>query len=375
MDDMTARNPQNIVWQDLEYICNGLAEEFACLSGKKLLITGGAGFLGYYLIQAVLHWNETTRDSKSIQVTVYDNYCRGFPVWLTKLRGNRNLVLVKHDMSTPLPQNIGDFQYIIHAASIASLKYILEHPIETMDANVQGLRFLLEYCRAQQEKRKGAEGFLFFSSSEIYGDPSPESIPLPENYRGNVSCTGPRSCYDEAKRYGETLSVNFALQYGLPIRIARPFNNYGPGQRITDGRVIPDFAKDILAERDIRMLSDGSPTRTFCYVADAIIGYYRVLLRGRDGEAYNIGAEKPEISIAELAEQLADIGRDIFKYRGQIVRQVSCEPDYLTDNPNRRCPMIAKARTELGFNPKITLREGLRRTLIWYRDNDREALC
>ena len=132
---------------------------------------------------------------------------------------------------------------------------------------------------------------LFYSSSEIYGDPTPENIPTPETYRGNVSCTGPRACYDESKRYGETLCVNFARQHGLPIKVARPFNNYGPGLKITDGRVIPDFARNILDGTDIVMLSDGSAKRTFCYVADAVVGYYKILVKGRSGEAYNVGVE------------------------------------------------------------------------------------
>src|SRR4029453_12052211 len=126
-------------------------------------------------------------------------------------------------------------------------------------ANVNGLRFMLEYAVARKGKQKGVGGILFYSSSEIYGDPTPENIPTPETYRGNVSCTGPRACYDESKRYGETLCVHFARQYELPIKVARPFNNYGPGLKITDRRVIPDFARDIVANRDVVMLSSGSP--------------------------------------------------------------------------------------------------------------------
>jgi nucleoside-diphosphate-sugar epimerase len=366
---MVVENSADVVNKDLEYICGNLAEEFGCLSGKRLLITGGAGFLGYYLAQAVLHWNKGTDGAQNIQLTVYDNYIRGVPAWLTRLEGDKNLVLVKHDITNPLPQDMGDYQYIIHAASIASPTYYRMYPIETMDANVNGLRLLLEYCREQNEKGKPVEGFLFFSSSEVYGDPSPENIPTPENYRGSVSFTGPRACYDESKRYGETLCVNFARQYHLPIKIARPFNNYGPGLRITDRRVLPDFARDILAERDIVMLSDGSPTRTFCYVADAIVGYYKILARGRSAEAYNIGVEKPEISIADLAHRFVKIARDRFGYQGKVVRQASPDQDYLTDNPNRRCPMIAKAGTDLEYNPTISLDEGLKRSLIWYYDN------
>nr|MBA2245301.1 NAD-dependent epimerase/dehydratase family protein [Gemmatimonadota bacterium] len=206
--------------------------------------------------------------------------------------------------------------------------------------------------------------------SEIYGDPDPQHIPTPESYRGNVSCTGPRACYDESKRYGETLCVNFAQVYELPLTIARPFNNYGPGLKITDRRVLPDFARNVLSGEDIVMLSDGSPTRTYCYVADAVAGYYKVLVRGRAGEAYNIGVEGPEISIAELAERVVGLARELFGYRGRIVRQASADPEYLTDNPNRRCPVIEKARTELGYDPRVELEDGLTRSLLWYRDHN-----
>jgi len=133
--------------------------------------------------------------------------------------------------------------------------------------------------------------------------------------------------------------------------------------------VIPDFARDVLEDRDIVMLSDGSPTRTFCYVADAIIGYYKILVKGRSGEAYNIGVEEPEISIAGMAEKIVDIARRLFGYNGNVVRRTSVDDKYLIDNPNRRCPVIQKARTELGYTPGVSLDEGLKRSLLWYRDN------
>lgn len=366
------RNACAIVREDLDYIVTNLTEEFACLAGKALLITGGAGFLGYYLVQAVMHWNQRAAPAQKIQLTIYDNYIRGVPSWLRELEQDTNLKLVKRDIIDPLPSAMDDYQYIIHAAGIASPIYYRAHPIETMDANVNGLRNLLEYCKRQQAKGKPFEGFLFFSSSEIYGDPDPANIPTPETYRGNVSCTGPRACYDESKRYGETLCVNFTQQYHLPIKAARPFNNYGPGLKITDRRVIPDFARDVFAGRDIVMFSDGSPTRTFCYVADAVIGYYKILVKGRPGEAYNIGVEAPEISMADLARRIAAIAAELFGYQGKVITQPSPTSDYLVDNPNRRCPVIQKARADLGYQPSISLDEGLRRTLIWYADN-REA--
>jgi UDP-glucuronate decarboxylase len=347
------KNAQDVIHEDLNYIIRGLRVDLSLIAGKKLLITGGAGFLGYYLIQAILFWNRTVETADRVQITVYDNYIRGVPQWLLALEGNENLILVNHNIINPLPYNIDDFQYIIHAAGIASPTYYRSHPIETMDANVLGLRNLLDYARKQKEENRPVEGFLFFSSSEIYGDPDPANIPTPESYRGNVSCTGPRACYDESKRYSETLCVNFAQQFGLPIKVARPFNNYGPGLKISDRRVIPDFARDIFDGKDIVMLSDGTPKRTFCYAADAIIGYYKILLSGSTGEAYNIGVEGPEISMAELADRVVSIARDLFEYRGKVVHQASSQ----------------QARAHLDYNPTISLDEGLRRSLLWYSDN------
>ncbi|MBD0269641.1 NAD-dependent epimerase/dehydratase family protein [Pseudanabaena sp. FACHB-2040] len=363
---------QDVIEADLNYICDHLKEEFAAMSGKQLLITGGAGFLGYYLVQSVFHWNTIHPSQPPIQLTIYENFIRGIPDWLTNLKDNPNLTLVKHDITNPLPADIGNFQFIIHAASIASPIFYRKYPIETMDANVNGLRYLLEYCRQQKEAGTPVEGFLFYSTSEIYGDPTPGDIPTPETYRGNVSCTGPRACYDESKRYGETLCVNFAQQYDLPIKTARPFNNYGPGLKITDRRVLPDFVRDVLNGRDIVMLSDGAPTRTFCYIADAIVGYYKILAKGRPGEAYNIGVETPEISMAELAERVVTLAKELWGYEGKVVRQASADKDYLVDNPNRRCPIIDKARADLGYDPSITIDEGLKRSMVWYQDN-REA--
>ena len=359
-----------IINKDLEYICASLeSDTFSSLSGKSLLLTGGGGFLGYYFIQTILHWNKKVEKKHKIKLTIYDNFVRGFPTWLTDFKYDENIKLIKHDIIKPLPENIEDFQYIIHAASIASPTYYRKYPIATMDANVNGLRILLEYCLQQKRCNKPVKGFLFFSTSEIYGDPSPENIPTPETYRGNVSCTGPRASYDESKRYGETLCVNFAKEFDIPIKIARPFNNFGPGLKITDRRVISDFVRNILNNEDIVLLSNGSPTRTFCYIADAIIGYFKVLVVGEGGEAYNIGVESPEVSIVEFAKKIVSLAKELFGYNGKVVYGNSQEKEYLIDNPNRRCPMIDKARKYLDYNPSISLDEGLRRSLIWYNDN------
>ena len=361
-----------LLTQDLDYVCDNLSDEFGRMAGKRLLITGGAGFLGYYLVLAALHFNRHAGRSQPIDVTVWDSFIRGTPAWLTALQGTPNLSIARRDLIEPLPQPMPDFQWIIHAAGIASPPFYRKYPLKTIDANINGLRNLLDYSVAQADRGKAVEGFLFYSSSEIYGDPSPDSIPTPEHYRGLVSCTGPRACYDESKRFGETLCVVFAQQHGVPTKIARPFNNYGPGLKITDKRVISDFAREVLAGRDIVMFSDGKPTRTFCYSADSITGYYKVLVKGHRGEPYNIGTERPEISMNELASKVIATAGSLFGYRGKLVRQQNPEADYLVDNPNRRCPNIDKARAHLGYNPAIDVDEGLRRAMIWYQHN-REA--
>jgi UDP-glucuronate decarboxylase len=371
---MSTRIPplEVLLTEDLDYICGNLIEEFGRMAGKQLLITGGAGFLGYYLVHAALHFNKTAGRTQPIRLTVWDSFIRGTPTWLTALGGTPHLSVEQRDLTMPLPRLMPDFQWIIHAAGIASPPFYRKYPLKTIDANITGLRNLLDYSVTQQDRGKGIDGFLFYSSSEIYGDPTPEWIPTPEHYRGLVSCTGPRACYDESKRFGETLCVVFAQQHGIPAKMARPFNNYGPGLKITDKRVISDFARDIFAGHDIVMYSDGKPTRTFCYSADSITGYYKVLVKGRPGEPYNVGIETPEISINDLAEKMIQTARGLFGYQGRLVHTSNSEADYLVDNPNRRCPSIEKGRAHLGYNPTIVVDEGLRRSLIWYHYN-REA--
>lgn len=356
-----------VVNDDLAQIVERAATELDSMAGDRLLVVGGGGFVGYYLIQAALRWNESER-GRPISVTVFDNWARGLPKWVSALGDATSVDLATVDITQPVPDEYGPFDWIVHAASIASPTFYRRYPIETMDANVNGVRNLLDFALAQKRDGSPVKGFLFFSTSEIYGDPPPEAIPTTETYRGNVSCTGPRACYDESKRFGETLCVTFAQVHDLPVKIVRPFNNYGPGLKINDGRVIPDFAGDVLAGRDIRMFSSGSPTRTFCYIADAVVGYYKVLVHGKSGEPYNIGTEGPEISVLDLAESIAAIARDHLGYRGTVIRSESDDADYLTDNPNRRRPNIEKTRTNLGFSPVVELNDGLMRSLLWYRD-------
>ena len=357
-----------VVERDVADMLRRLAPELAEMAGSRLLLTGGAGFLGHAFVHLFVGWNRAHPD-RAIDLVVADNFARGLPAWLAALDDEPHLRLLRHDITRLLPDDAGPFAYVIHAASIASPTFYRRFPLETMDANVQGLRLLLDRAVEQAAAGDPLRGFLCFSTSEIYGDPPPEMIPTPETYRGNVSCTGPRACYDESKRYGETLAVTFAGHHGVPVRTVRPFNNYGPGLAIDDGRVLPDFMRQVLSGSDIVMHSDGTPTRTFCYVADAVVGYVLALVRGRDGEAYNIGVRRPEISMAALAAKVVALAAEELGYQGRVVHRASEDRHYLTDNPNRRCPNVDKAEAELGYLSEVGLDDGLRRSLLWYRGN------
>ena len=208
---------------------------------------------------------------------------------------------------------------------------------------------------------------MLLSTSEIYGDPEPAHVPTPETYPGLVSSTGPRACYDESKRFAETLAVTYFRTYGTPVRIVRPFNVYGPGLRHDDGRVVPSLVDDARRGRDLVLHSDGRPRRSFCYVTDFIVSLLRVIARGVDGEAYNVGDDREEISMRELADRI----RAVTKAPGRVVVRASTDPDYLTDNPQRRCPDLTKLRALGGSMPCVSLEEGLARYVRWLAAEDR----
>ena len=249
-------------------------------------------------------------------------------------------------------------------ASIASPTFYRKYPIETLDANIWGLRKILDFY-----KNKSIKGLLMFSSSEVYGDPDKQNIPTSEKYFGNVSSIGPRACYDESKRFSETLCYLYAQKFGMPISMVRPFNNYGPGMSLRDKRVPADFALAIKNNKDIIIYSDGSPTRTFCYVTDAVVGYLKALTYGKF-DIFNIGIDKPEISIFDLAKIYKKKGNLIFNYNKEIRLEKSKDTDYMKNNPNRRCPNIKHANKELNFNPNILIEEGVERFLSYIKSEE-----
>ncbi|MEH7384553.1 NAD-dependent epimerase/dehydratase family protein [Bacillus sp. JJ1521] len=359
------KDKNNTIFQtDLQYIFNKLGKsEKGKLKDSSILITGCAGFLGYYLMSFLSEYSDEIGIKKIIGI---DNFKLGKPKWIEDLsKSNSKIELYSFDItefSSFETNKINDVDFIIHMASIASPTYYRKYPLETVDANVLGLRGLLDFY-----KNKDIKGFLFFSSSEVYGDPLPDYIPTSEDYRGNVAMIGPRACYDEAKRFGETLCYLYAEKFHMPISIVRPFNNYGPGMRLNDKRVPADFAKAIIENKKLVMYSDGKPTRTFCYVTDAITGYLKALLY-EPFDYFNIGIDKPEISIKELARIYKEAGLAIYGFNQSIEFRESDEQSYLTHNPLRRCPDITKARELLKYSPSISIDEGVHRFLTFLKE-------
>lgn len=344
-------------WARMEKTLGDRVQAFA---GKRVLVTGAAGFLGFGFQHFLAYLNRSALKATPLSFVAADNFIRGCPRWLVELAaGTPRMRLIRQDITKPWPDGETErFDFIIHGASIASPQVYRKYPLETLDTNISGLRHMLDLARQHR-----SVSILYFSSSEIYGDPPAHEIPTRESYRGNVACLGPRACYDESKRLGETLCYLYAQQYGVPAKIVRPFNNYGPGLRLADGRVLPDFCRDVLADRDIVLHSDGSPTRTFCYVSDALTGYLLALLSNHHAEPFNVGSEAPEIAMRDLGAMLLAVAGS----KRQVIHKPSAEADYLTDNPNRRCPNLEKSRTMLGYQPLVGLQAGLGRMLHWYR--------
>lgn len=349
-------HPNPIIAEDIARLLELSPGLLTPLGGRTLLITGAQGFLLSYAADLVAAFNAVS-GQPPCRLILVDNLLSGNATRLTHLRDRNDVVWLDHDVSRPLSID-GPVDYVIHGASIASPMVYRQYPLETIAANVDGTRHLLELARS-----KNAAGVIVMSSSEIYGDPEPSAIPTPETYRGSVSCTGPRACYDESKRLAETVATTYHRLYGLPVKIIRPFNVYGPGQRLDDQRVFPDFLRAALSGGPIIMFSDGLATRSFCYVADAIDAIFRVLLTAPSGEAYNVGNDEVELSMRALADHFVDVtgGAISVEYRN------SADKDYTTDNPQRRCPDLTKLRTACGWAPQIGIQEGIRRCLESYR--------
>ncbi len=305
----------------------------------RAVITGAAGFLGSHLSDRLL--------AEGWSVLGLDNFITGRRENLQHLQSNAQFSFEEADVCEPL-RVAGEVGYVLHFASPASPPDYLRHPIETMRVGSVGTQNALELARQKDAK------FFIASTSECYGDP--EVSPQHEEYWGHVNSVGPRSVYDEAKRFAEAMTMGFHRHYGLDTHIVRIFNTYGPRMRLNDGRALPNFVYQALSGKPITVYGDGKQTRSFCYVSDLIDGIYRLMLSD-EHLPVNIG-NPLEITILEFAERV----RGYFPNAEPIVFEPLPQ-----DDPKRRCPDIRKAKRLLGWEPKIQLADGLRITIDYFQ--------
>ena len=326
------------------------------LFGKTILISGANGFVPSYVLETLLYLNESA-GAGIHAVALVRNPERAMQR-LGHLAGRSDLTIVAQDVQAPYggPDAV---DFVIHAASQASPKVYSTDPVGTFAANVIGTWRMLEAARNAR-----CEGFLFFSSGEVYGRIQNSSVAVTETSFGYLDPLNLRSCYAEGKRGGETLCACWHAQFGIPAKIIRLSHTYGPRMDLSDGRVFADFVADVVAGRDIVMKSDGSAKRPFCYLADAVEGIFTVLLRGDDGEAYNLGSDS-EISILELAQLLCRL----FPERNcRVVREDRSAGDpYLASTIPGGHFDISKIKSK-GWAPKTGLEEGFRRTIKSYME-------
>lgn len=337
---------------DIDEIVQRLSKSLEKLCGKKILITGAAGFLGRYFVAALQQFNSSV--ANPISIVALDNYITSEHVKKNdERRIDPNIEWIYGDASiaASLPD---EFDYVLHAAGIASPEHYRANPLETISVAVDVTRDILEAARKNQSR------VLFFSSSEIYGDPFPEFIPTNEEYRGNVSTRGPRACYDESKRMGETLCWIYQTYFQVHVSVARPFNVYGPGMMPKDYRVLPNFAASWARGETLKVYGHGKQTRTFCYITDAIVGFFSILIDGIEPNVYNVGNPLPEISIADLAKLVTEILNEEIG-----IETINYPATYPEDEPNRRCPDISRISTILNYQPQVSLEEGLTRFFEW----------
>ena len=344
-DNSTIKEDINNIVRDLGNLCKKF-------EGKTILITGGAGFLGKYLVWFLIFLNKNILE-RPCKIIILDNFITGIK---GSLEENENTIIIEQDISKPFKIE-GNIDYILHAASIAAPLFYNKYRLETIDVGFIGTKNLLELA-----KEKKIKSFLFFSTSEIYGNPDSKSIPTPETYFGNVSCTGPRAAYDEPKRIGETLCMTYAGMYNLPIKIVRPFNVFGPGMRFDDGRGAINFVVSALRGEKIPVYGDGRNTRTWTYISDAITAFFQVLLSDHNGEAFNVGSDEQEIEMRHLAQLVAGLVKN---QNVEIHNLEGPNEAYSKADVNRRCPDLTKIRTMIGFIPRVSLVSGLKRFIEW----------
>ena len=309
-------------------------------AGQLAVVTGGAGFVGSHLVDRLL--------ADGLKVVALDNFVTGKVENLEHLADNENFAIIEHDVSEPYEID-GDVAFVFHFASPASPIDYVGIPIETLKAGSFATHHALDLAREKNAV------FVVASTSEVYGDP--EIHPQPETYWGNVNSIGVRSCYDEAKRYAEAVTMAYHRAHEVDTRIVRIFNTYGPRMRLDDGRVVPAFIGQALRGEPMTVFGDGSQTRSFCYVSDLVEGIWR-LARSDFHEPVNCG-NPHEMSIREFAEAIAEIF--------EVELRIDDQP-LPPDDPKVRKPDIARAKEVLEWEPQVSFGDGIRETIEYFRE-------
>ncbi len=338
-----------IIREDVAHIIAHF-HEWDKFRNKTVLISGANGFLPAYLVETFMTLDVSFNTTVIALVRNQQKAENRFRHLLNSTR----LEIVVQDVTAPI-EIAEKIDFIIHAASQASPKYYKTDPVGTLSANVLGTINLIELAR-----KNNVESFLFFSSGEVYGEVKAEDIPIKEDTFGYLNCANVRACYGESKRMGENICVSYHVQYGIPAKIIRPFHTYGPGMALDDGRVFADFVANVVNRKDIVMMSDGSAIRPFCYLRDATLGFLTVLVKGENGQAYNVGNPNEEHSILELAEIMVGLYPN---FGLKVIKNIPiADANYMKSPILRNSPNIDKIR-QLGWQPEVTAQEGFKRTV------------
>lgn len=349
-----------VVTEDLRELA-ALPLPYDELAGKTVLVSGAAGFLPAYLVEALLYLNETSLRRRVRVVALVRNEAKA-RARFAAYEGRKDLRWLVQDVCEPIVLG-GPVDYLLHAASPASPRCFGVDPVGTLSANLTGTRNLLELARDKQ-----ARSFLFFSSSEVYGELTPAPECIAETMYGRIDPLAIRSCYAESKKMAEAMCVAWQQQFGVPTRIVRIFHTYGPGLALDDGRVFCDFVADLVRGRDLTLTSDGTAIRAYSYLADTVAGILTVLLRGKP-EAYNVGNRRMAVSVRELAERLIALFPE---KRLRLRHTPPRRNDYLPSPVSRVVPDTAKLEA-LGWRPRHSIESGFRRTVLSFAGAPEES--
>ncbi|MBX4211205.1 MAG: NAD-dependent epimerase/dehydratase family protein [Candidatus Yanofskybacteria bacterium] len=339
-----------VLQKDIREIVNAIKKEAKKFEGARILVTGSYGFMGQYIVAVFDELNASVLKKPCTIITV--DHRKKKRIFNLRVPGRVQDII--RDVARPLSIS-GPVDFIVHAAGIMPPRY-QDYPLETIAVATEGTRNLLELA-----KEKKIKSFVFFSSADVYGNPDARNVPTPETYLGSVSSIDARACYCESKRLGETYCTTYNRVYGVPAKIIRFFNVYGPN--LSSQMVLPQFITRTLNGEELMIKGTGTQSRTYCYITDAVVGFLKILLNGEPGEVYNMGTDQEEISLLKMVKVIGRVTNKKIQ-----VNKIPYLKDYPSNEPKRRSPDLKKVSQHLGFRPRIDFETGVSRMIEWYRE-------